>query len=77
MIAIKCSTFGVWMLAAGIGLSGVLTMVCYAMTVARTSLERTPARTRIPTYAVWDTVVFALIILAFIFIGLHEIAYQP
>jgi CPA1 family monovalent cation:H+ antiporter len=65
------STFGVWMLADRIGLSGVLTMVCYAMTVARTSPERTPARTRIPTYAVWDTVVFALNILAFIFIGLQ------
>ena len=65
------STFGVWMLADGIGLSGVLTMVCYAMTVARTAPERMPARTRIPTYAVWETVVFALNILAFIFIGLQ------
>ena len=46
-------------------------MVCYAMTVARTSPERTPARTRIPTYAVWETAVFALNILAFIFIGLQ------
>ena len=65
------STFGVWMLAERIGLSGVLTMVCYAMTVARTAPERTPARIRIPTYAVWETVVFALNILAFIFIGLQ------
>ncbi len=65
------STFGVWMLADRVGLSGVLTMVCYAMTVARTAPERTPARTRIPTYAVWETVVFALNILAFIFIGLQ------
>jgi CPA1 family monovalent cation:H+ antiporter len=65
------STFGVWMLADRIGLSGVLTMVCYAMTVARTAPERMPARTRIPTYAVWETVVFALNILAFIFIGLQ------
>ena len=65
------STFGVWMLADSVGLSGVLTMVCYAMTVARTSPERTPARTRIPTYAVWETAVFALNILAFIFIGLQ------
>ena len=38
------STFGVWMLAERLGLSGVLTMVCYAMTVARTAPERTPAR---------------------------------
>jgi CPA1 family monovalent cation:H+ antiporter len=65
------STFGVWMLADGVGLSGVLTMVCYAMTLARTAPKRTPARTRIPTYAVWETVVFALNILAFIFIGLQ------
>jgi CPA1 family monovalent cation:H+ antiporter len=65
------STFGIWMLAERVGLSGVLTMVCYAMTVARSAPERTPARTRIPTYAVWETVVFALNILAFIFIGLQ------
>ena len=30
-----------------------------------------PARLRIPSYAVWDTVIFALNILAFIFIGLQ------
>src|SRR5437870_5157492 len=65
------STFGVWMLADGVGLSGVLTMVCYAITVARTAPERTPAWIRIPTYAVWETAVFALNILAFIFIGLQ------
>ena len=65
------STFGVWILADRIGLSGVLTMVCYAMTVARTAPERTPARIRIPSYAVWDTVVFLLNLLAFAFIGLQ------
>ena len=65
------STFGVWILAEHIGLSGVLTMVCYAIAVARTAPERVPARIRIPTYAVWETAVFALNILAFIFIGLQ------
>jgi monovalent cation/hydrogen antiporter len=65
------STFGVWLLADRIGLSGVLTMVCYAMTVARTAPEQTPARIRIPSYAVWETVVFVMNILAFIFIGLQ------
>jgi monovalent cation/hydrogen antiporter len=65
------STFGVWMLADRIGLSGVLTMVCYAMAVARSAPERTPARIRVPSYAVWETVVFVLNILAFIFIGLQ------
>jgi CPA1 family monovalent cation:H+ antiporter len=65
------STFGVWILADRIGLSGVLTMVCYAMSVARTAPERTPARIRIPSYAVWETVVFVLNVLAFVFIGLQ------
>src|SRR5947199_6550468 len=65
------TTFGVWILADRLGLSGVLTMVCYAIAVAQTAPARTPARVRIPTYAVWESVVFALNILAFIFIGLQ------
>jgi len=65
------STFGVWIFADRVGLSGVLTMVCYAITIARTAPERTPARIRIPSYAVWETAVFVLNILAFIFIGLQ------
>ena len=65
------TTFSVWILAERLGLSGVLTMVCYAITVARTAPERTPARIRIPTYAVWETIVFVLNILAFVFIGLQ------
>jgi monovalent cation/hydrogen antiporter len=65
------TTFGVWILAEHIGLSAVLTMVSYAITVARRAPERIPARSRIPSYAVWETVVFALNILAFIFIGLQ------
>ena len=65
------TTFGVWILAEHIGLSAVLTMVSYAITVARRAPERIPARSRIPSYAVWETAVFALNILAFIFIGLQ------
>ena len=65
------TTFGVWILADRIGLSGVLTMVCYAMTVARTAPERIPARLRIPSYAVWETVVFLINVMAFAFIGLQ------
>ena len=65
------TTFGVWILAEHIGLSAVLTMVAYAITVARSAPERIPVRTRIPSYAVWETAVFALNILAFIFIGLQ------
>jgi CPA1 family monovalent cation:H+ antiporter len=64
-------TISVWLLAERLKLSAVLTMVCYAATVSQTAPERIPARIRIPTYAVWETVVFALNILAFIFIGLQ------
>src|SRR3954466_8361077 len=46
-------------------------MVSFAITAARTAPERTPARIRVPAYAVWDTVVFMLNVLAFIFIGLQ------
>ncbi len=65
------STFGVWIIAERVGLSGVLTTVCYAIALARTAPELMAARMRIPSYVVWDAVVFALNILAFIFIGLR------
>jgi CPA1 family monovalent cation:H+ antiporter len=65
------TTFGVWILAEQLGLSGVLTMVCFALAVARPASATTPARMRIPSYAVWDTAVFVLNVLAFVFIGLQ------
>lgn len=64
-------TFGVWMLAERIGLSGVLTIVCYAIAIAREAPDRTPARLRVPAYAVWETAVFVLNVLAFVLIGLQ------
>jgi CPA1 family monovalent cation:H+ antiporter len=65
------STFCVWILAEHVGLSGVLTTVCCAIALARKAPERVPASIRVPSYAVWDTVIFALNVLAFIFIGLQ------
>jgi CPA1 family monovalent cation:H+ antiporter len=65
------STFGIWILADRLGLSSVLSMVCFAVFVARRAPERTPARMRVPSYAVWDTVVFVANVLAFILIGLE------
>lgn len=62
-------TFTVWIVADRIGLSGILTIVAYAITVARTS--QMPARLRVPSYAVWETAVFVLNVLAFILIGLQ------
>ena len=64
------SAFGVWTIAEHAGLSAVLTTVSFAITAARTP-ERVSTRIRIPTYAVWETAIFALNVLAFIFIGLQ------
>src|SRR5690348_12982009 len=64
-------TFVIWTLADRIGLSGVLTIVCYAIAIAREAPDRTPARLRVPSYAVWETAVFVLNVLAFFLIGLQ------
>jgi CPA1 family monovalent cation:H+ antiporter len=64
-------TFGVWLLAERLNLSPVLTMVVFAMAVARRAPESIPARQRIPSYAVWESAVFVLNVLAFVFIGLQ------
>ena len=65
------TTFGVWILADRLGLSAIVTVVVYAVTVARDAPRLTPARQRIPSYAVWETVVFVLNVLAFVLIGLQ------
>ncbi|HMB94693.1 MAG TPA: cation:proton antiporter, partial [Tepidisphaeraceae bacterium] len=64
-------TFGVWILAEHIGLSGILTVVVYGIVIARTAPIEVPARLRVPSYAVWDTVVFVLNVMAFLLIGLQ------
>ena len=64
-------TYGVWIVADRLGLSSILTMVCYAFAIARVAPASTPARLRLPSYAVWETAVFLLNVLAFVFIGLQ------
>jgi CPA1 family monovalent cation:H+ antiporter len=64
-------TFGVWILAERMRLSGILTMVAFAMTMARGGGPQIPARMRVPILAVWETVVFVLNALAFVLIGLQ------
>jgi CPA1 family monovalent cation:H+ antiporter len=64
-------TFTVWIVAEHIGLSGILTIVAYAITIARTAPARTPARLRVPSYAVWETAVFVLNVMAFVMIGMQ------
>jgi Na+/H+ antiporter len=65
------STFGVWVIAERIGLSPILTVVTYAMTLARSGPAYQPAYLRIPSYAVWDTAVVVLNVFAFLLIGLE------
>src|SRR5438045_3614084 len=63
-------TFTVWIVAERIGLSGILTIVAYAITIARTAPARTPARLRVPAYALWGTAVFILSVVVVLLIGL-------
>lgn len=65
------TTFLIWIAAEHLGLSGILTIVVYAMTIARTAGMRMPARLRVPSYAVWETMVFVLNVLAFMLIGMQ------
>lgn len=64
-------TFTVWIVAEQLGLSGILTIVVYAVTLARNVPAYTPARLRVPSYAVWETVVFLLNVMAFVLIGMQ------
>jgi CPA1 family monovalent cation:H+ antiporter len=64
-------TFAVWLLADRLGLSAILTVIAYAMTLARRAPARSDARHRISSYAVWDVAVFVLNVLAFVMIGLQ------
>jgi len=65
------STFGVWLIADAAGLSAIITMVSYAITLARYAPGMTGGRRRMASYAVWEVVVFVLNVLAFVLIGLQ------
>jgi CPA1 family monovalent cation:H+ antiporter len=64
-------TFAVWIIADRLGLSAILTVIAYAMTLARLAPGRSHARHRISSYAVWEVAVFVLNVLAFVMIGLQ------
>lgn len=62
--------FGVWIAAERLGLSAIVTIVVFALAIARMS-ARGRADIRAPAYAVWETVVFALNAMAFMLVGLQ------
>jgi len=64
-------TFAVWLMADALGLSAILTVVAYAITLARLAPGRMGARQRRASYAVWEVAVFVLNMLAFILVGLQ------
>jgi monovalent cation/hydrogen antiporter len=65
------ASFGVWLIADRLGLSAVLCLVGFAMTIARSANRIIRPRTRIHSYAVWDSAVFLLNVLAFLLMGLQ------
>lgn len=65
------TTFGVWLFAEHLGLSGVVTIVVFAITAARRSTEAMPPSIRIPSFATWESITFVLNVMAFTLIGLH------
>lgn len=65
------STFGLWLLAEHLGLSGVVTVVVYGLTLARRTAHRMPARLRVPSFAIWESATVVLNVLAFTLIGLQ------
>jgi monovalent cation/hydrogen antiporter len=65
------SVFLVWILADALHLSAIITMACFAITLARYAPGKVTAERRIPSYAVWEVMVFALNILIFVFVGLE------
>jgi monovalent cation/hydrogen antiporter len=63
-------TFGVWLLAERLGLSAVITIVVFGLTASRTGYQL-PARLRVSSFAIWESVTFVLNVLAFTLIGLQ------
>ena len=63
------TAFGLWTAAEAVELSGVLTVVSFAITVARRAPGQTAPRQRVISNAVWETAIFVLNVLAFVLIG--------
>lgn len=64
-------TFGAWLLAEHLGLSGVVTVVVLGLTLARRTDSGLSARIRLPSFAIWETATMVLNVLAFTLIGLQ------
>lgn len=63
-------TFGVWIASERLGLSAIITVVVYAMTLSTVTTQLSP-RLRVSVYSVSESVVFVLNVLAFVIMGLQ------
>ena len=63
--------FLIWLVAERLHLSAVLTVVAFAMTIARMPSTNSSPRMRVHSFAVWATVVFLLNVLAFLLMGMQ------
>lgn len=63
--------FGVWIAADRLGLSAIITVVVYAMTLSSLVSTQHSPRLRVSSYSVWETVIFVLNVLAFLIMGLQ------
>ena len=64
-------TFGVWLLAERLELSGVVTIVVFGLTAARRATLSAATLVRVTSFATWETLTFVLNVLAFTLIGLQ------
>ena len=74
------NTILVWTIAEHLALSAVLSVVAFAMTLARSSGPDASPRMRVHSYAVWGSVVFVLNVVAFLFMGMQArtiVTYMP
>jgi CPA1 family monovalent cation:H+ antiporter len=65
------TTFGVWILAERLELSGVVTIVVFGLTAGRRTSSSSHTSVRVLSFATWETVTLVLNVLAFTMIGLQ------
>ena len=65
------NTFVIWVVAQRLGLSAVLCLVAFAMTIARQIEPEGSTRMRVHSFAVWRAVIFVLNVFAFLLMGMQ------
>lgn len=71
------TTFGIWLLAERLHLSGVVTIVAFGLTAARAPTSEMSPAVRIGSFATWEAVTFVLNVLAFLLVGLQLRSVLP